>query len=626
MAAQALGPGTTIVRRRAFFGLLDAGGWAWATLKAAFWFVAIIMLMALPPGPRPLRHRPADDRARRPAPDVQQEPQRHAGQPLPARRTRRCPARPRSGRSCPGSRTRRSSGSRRRARTRRSWRPASRRSSSAARTGRRPRTASSPPSSGRTATSTAGRRVPPCPRRAPAPPPSSSRDRPTSSAALDAGGAPTDTVFVGTPDAATGKITAWSRVRPTSSSPRRAPMPPPSSPATGSSSSAGATRAAPSTSVWKAPLKRDDRQAQGVARPPARCPPRGRAPRPCSRARTSSSTAARMPPGRRPRSCAARSAPSRATDPGMVTGWSTPTAEAAAADEPPAGPRRARWASSRTAILYYVGGEGGAGELYWTIPDADGNLGRLEDARPERAAGRPPAGRRRPDRLRVARVPRRGDGGRGRDAGRRAGEPRAAAAVLPAGPLLHRGAGARHRRRGGPAALLPGRRGRRDRQLRAPAPHRVRLQPQGADEGALRADPRTGGAARRSRPTRRARDAAALASCDRPPRGRGQPSRQLAARRRAGRRAPLATRRPARRRRQRVRPGRPRPARAARAGPRGRPAAQATMPPATLWTSLQPLRSSHAVTAADRLPLLQITWSGRSRGSSSKRRRNDEVG
>lgn len=47
--AQALGPGTTIVRRRAFFGLLDAGGWAWATLKAAFWFVVIVMLMAYIP-------------------------------------------------------------------------------------------------------------------------------------------------------------------------------------------------------------------------------------------------------------------------------------------------------------------------------------------------------------------------------------------------------------------------------------------------------------------------------------------------------------------------------------------------------------------------------------------------
>ena len=49
MAAQALGPGATIVRRRAFFGLLDAGGWAWATVKAAFWFVVIIMLMAYLP-------------------------------------------------------------------------------------------------------------------------------------------------------------------------------------------------------------------------------------------------------------------------------------------------------------------------------------------------------------------------------------------------------------------------------------------------------------------------------------------------------------------------------------------------------------------------------------------------
>ena len=46
MAAQALGPGTTIARRRAFFGLLDAGGWAWAIFKAFFWFVTIIMLMA----------------------------------------------------------------------------------------------------------------------------------------------------------------------------------------------------------------------------------------------------------------------------------------------------------------------------------------------------------------------------------------------------------------------------------------------------------------------------------------------------------------------------------------------------------------------------------------------------
>ena len=49
MAEQTLGYGGTTGRNRAFFGLLDANGWGWATLKAAFWFVVIIMLMAYIP-------------------------------------------------------------------------------------------------------------------------------------------------------------------------------------------------------------------------------------------------------------------------------------------------------------------------------------------------------------------------------------------------------------------------------------------------------------------------------------------------------------------------------------------------------------------------------------------------
>ena len=49
MAEQALGPGGTLARRRAFFGLLDANGWGWAGVKAAVWFVLIIMLMAYLP-------------------------------------------------------------------------------------------------------------------------------------------------------------------------------------------------------------------------------------------------------------------------------------------------------------------------------------------------------------------------------------------------------------------------------------------------------------------------------------------------------------------------------------------------------------------------------------------------
>src|SRR3712207_9533455 len=36
-------------RRRAFFGLLDAEGWGWASLKAFFWFVVIILLLGYVP-------------------------------------------------------------------------------------------------------------------------------------------------------------------------------------------------------------------------------------------------------------------------------------------------------------------------------------------------------------------------------------------------------------------------------------------------------------------------------------------------------------------------------------------------------------------------------------------------
>ena len=49
MAQQALGPGGAVARRRAFFGLLDANGWGWAGVKATVWFVIIIMLMAYLP-------------------------------------------------------------------------------------------------------------------------------------------------------------------------------------------------------------------------------------------------------------------------------------------------------------------------------------------------------------------------------------------------------------------------------------------------------------------------------------------------------------------------------------------------------------------------------------------------
>jgi hypothetical protein len=49
MAQRALPAGTTRTRGRALFGLLDATGWAWASVKAAFWFILIIFLLGYIP-------------------------------------------------------------------------------------------------------------------------------------------------------------------------------------------------------------------------------------------------------------------------------------------------------------------------------------------------------------------------------------------------------------------------------------------------------------------------------------------------------------------------------------------------------------------------------------------------
>jgi hypothetical protein len=49
MAQQALYPGTTRTRGRAFFGLLDANGWGWASLKALFWFILLVFMLGYVP-------------------------------------------------------------------------------------------------------------------------------------------------------------------------------------------------------------------------------------------------------------------------------------------------------------------------------------------------------------------------------------------------------------------------------------------------------------------------------------------------------------------------------------------------------------------------------------------------
>lgn len=50
MAQTALpAPHPATIRRRAFFGLLDADGWGWATVKSLFWFVLIIIMLGYIP-------------------------------------------------------------------------------------------------------------------------------------------------------------------------------------------------------------------------------------------------------------------------------------------------------------------------------------------------------------------------------------------------------------------------------------------------------------------------------------------------------------------------------------------------------------------------------------------------
>ena len=49
MAQRALEAGTVVPRKRALFGLLDADGWGWASVKAAVWLVIIILMLGYLP-------------------------------------------------------------------------------------------------------------------------------------------------------------------------------------------------------------------------------------------------------------------------------------------------------------------------------------------------------------------------------------------------------------------------------------------------------------------------------------------------------------------------------------------------------------------------------------------------
>ena len=98
MAQQALTAGTTVPRKRAMFGLLDADGWAWASVKADRLAGRHHHDARLHPGPGVLLH----GLARR-STSASSSGRRSTSA---RRRTRRCRARHRSARSSPGRRRR----------------------------------------------------------------------------------------------------------------------------------------------------------------------------------------------------------------------------------------------------------------------------------------------------------------------------------------------------------------------------------------------------------------------------------------------------------------------------------------------------------------------------------------
>jgi len=370
MAAQALGPGTTIVRRRAFFGLLDAGGWAWATLKAAFWFVVIIMMMAYLP-----------DRALY----ATVQPTIEIGVPLqtfnknlnvtpvnlcpPAIETLPCPAPvgavlpwqpnpPELG--LPQARTDAAIVSAGLETLLVGGSDGDAAQDSVFATVFRPDgnidgwTAGAPlpaPRAGAVAVFFAGTAF--------------------VIGGVDASGAPTDTVFQGTPDAETGTITAWEV-----SEDLKLPAPRANAAVAVTGDGilliGGRDAAGPVSSVWQAPLK----SATGALQPWRELPsmPNVRA----------GATAVLLGSNLFVYGGEDASGPTAEVLRGAIglvegdpiatlTGWYAPT-EAAAPDVNLPVARVGAMGFVVNGTLYYVGGEGGAGELYWSIPDADGNL------------------------------------------------------------------------------------------------------------------------------------------------------------------------------------------------------------------------------------------------------------
>lgn len=369
MAAQALGPGTTIVRRRAFFGLLDAGGWGWATLKAVFWFVVIIMLMAYLPdralyatvqptidlgvslgtfnkslNVTPVNLCPASNETLPcPAP---------VGAPLPWE-----PNPPELG--LPQAR------------------------SHAAIVSAGLDTLLVGGSDGKTAQASVfatklrtdgnidGWQDGPA---LPAPRAGAAAVFFSGSAyvigGIDASGAPTDTVYAGTPDAKSGKVTAW-----TESADLKLPAPRSDAAVVVTGDGlfliGGRDAKGPVDTVWKATLNAKTGKLKAWAATGSMPAPRAGA---MAVVLGTHLFVYGGDDANGPTTSVVRGEIGATGDQaGLITGWSTPPAAQAAATNLPAA-HEGGMAFVSNGIFYYVGGESSDGAIYWTTPDAQGNI------------------------------------------------------------------------------------------------------------------------------------------------------------------------------------------------------------------------------------------------------------
>jgi hypothetical protein len=186
----------------------------------------------------------------------------------------------------------------------------------------------------------------------------------------DASGVPTDTVFAGTPDAESGRVTTW-----TESADLKLPAPRADAAVVVSGDGifliGGRDAEGVVATVWQAPLN----ATTGALRAwrPNEPLADGRAGATAFLQGTHLFLYGGVDASGPTTAVVRGEVAAEGETIGQVTRWLAPTAEFADQTNLPIA-RAGAMGFVSNGILYHVGGEGGAGELYWSVPDAEGNL------------------------------------------------------------------------------------------------------------------------------------------------------------------------------------------------------------------------------------------------------------